>query len=225
LLDELAPYRPYFAEAPCAPEDITGLAEVAARSPVPIAAGEEWRSTYEALARFERRALSIIQPEMGHTGVSEFMAIGRLAQAFHARVIPHAAIGVGFTGGQPACLSRARGRAVSRIPAFRLRQESAVRADDNALRAGLLYAARREWARRRTETGALAIRAAGPLVIDCACSGCLFGDHLRITPEISEATARVWEERTAGNDPDASDDIEWAALLRLVDRLYPDYRT
>ena len=36
--------------------------------------------------------------------------------------------------------------------------------------------------------------------------------------------ARAWDERTAGEDANASDDIEWAALLRLVDKLYPDYR-
>ena len=47
----------------------------------------------------------------------------------------------------------------------------------------------------------------------------------RASHEVSEATARVWEERTAGRDAGASDDIEWAALLRLADRLYPDYRT
>jgi galactonate dehydratase len=96
LIDELAPYRPYFAEAPCAPEDIEGLALVAARSPVPIAAGEEWRTIHEVLPRLERRSVSILQPEMGHTGVTQFLAIGRLAVAFHARVIPHASIGVGI---------------------------------------------------------------------------------------------------------------------------------
>jgi ribulose-5-phosphate 4-epimerase/fuculose-1-phosphate aldolase len=52
------------------------------------------------------------------------------------------------------------------------------------------------------------------------------GRPVRMSPhEVSEATARIWEERTAGNDSAASDDIEWAALLRLCDRLYPDYRT
>ena len=43
-------------------------------------------------------------------------------------------------------------------------------------------------------------------------------------PEVCESTARAWDERTAGQDANASDDIEWAALLRLVDKLYPDYR-
>jgi L-alanine-DL-glutamate epimerase-like enolase superfamily enzyme len=96
LIAELAPYRPYFAEAPCAPEDIEGLARVAAQTSVPIAAGEEWRNVYEALPRLERRAVSVLQPEMGHTGVTQFLAIARLAVAFHARVMPHASIGVGI---------------------------------------------------------------------------------------------------------------------------------
>jgi L-alanine-DL-glutamate epimerase-like enolase superfamily enzyme len=96
IIAELAPYRPYFAEAPCAPEDIEGLARVAAQTSVPIAAGEEWRNVYEALPRLERRAVSVLQPEMGHTGVTQFLAIARLAVAFHARVMPHASIGVGI---------------------------------------------------------------------------------------------------------------------------------
>jgi len=96
LIDELAPYRPYFAEAPCAPEDVEGLTQVAARTRVPIAAGEEWRTIYEVLPRLERRSVSVLQPEMGHTGVTQFLAIGRLAVAFHVRVIPHASIGVGI---------------------------------------------------------------------------------------------------------------------------------
>lgn len=96
LIDALAPYRPYFAEAPCAPEDLDGLAHVAARSVVPIAAGEEWRTIFEALPRLTRGGVAILQPEMGHTGVTQFVAIGRLAAAFHARVMPHASIGVGI---------------------------------------------------------------------------------------------------------------------------------
>lgn len=41
-------------------------------------------------------------------------------------------------------------------------------------------------------------------------------------PEVCEETARRWEE--SASDATANDDIEWGALLRLVDRLYPDYR-
>ena len=37
----------------------------------------------------------VVQPEMGHTGVTQFMQIARMANAFACRVIPHASIGVG----------------------------------------------------------------------------------------------------------------------------------
>jgi galactonate dehydratase len=96
LIAELAPLRPYFAEAPVAPEDMDGLARVAAHTSVPIAAGEEWRNVHEVLPRLTRGAVAVLQPEMGHTGVTQFMAIARLAVAFHARVMPHASIGVGI---------------------------------------------------------------------------------------------------------------------------------
>lgn len=96
LIDRLAQFRPYFVEAPCAPEDLEGQAQVSASSRIPIALGEELRTIHEYRPRFERRAMSIIQPEMGHTGVTQFMQIARMAYAFHMRTIPHASIGVGI---------------------------------------------------------------------------------------------------------------------------------
>ena len=96
LVDQLAPYQPYFVEAPCQPEDIEGQAQVGAAIKVPLALGEEWRTVFEVRPRLERRCMSIIQPEMGHTGISQFMQIGRMAHAFHVRVIPHASIGIGI---------------------------------------------------------------------------------------------------------------------------------
>lgn len=96
LIRAMAGHGLYFAEAPCAPEDIDGLAEVAASVPVPVAAGEEWRTVFDARLRLQRRACSILQPEMGHTGITQFVRIAQLAEAFHCRVIPHAAIGIGI---------------------------------------------------------------------------------------------------------------------------------
>ncbi|MEO8487927.1 MAG: mandelate racemase/muconate lactonizing enzyme family protein, partial [Betaproteobacteria bacterium] len=69
LCAELAPFNPYFIEAPCASEDIDALASVAAQAAMPIAAGEEWRNVWEASMRFPRAPLAFLQPEMGHTGV------------------------------------------------------------------------------------------------------------------------------------------------------------
>ena len=92
----MAAAKPFFIEAPCAPEDIAGLARVASLSGLPVAAGEEWRNAYEARLRLERARLAYVQPEMAHTGVSQFIAISRLAGQGGAGVIPHATIGMGI---------------------------------------------------------------------------------------------------------------------------------
>ncbi|MFS2108983.1 mandelate racemase/muconate lactonizing enzyme family protein [Sphingomonas sp. Sphisp140] len=96
LIDKLAPYRPGFVEAPVKPEDIAGLAELAATSPVPVAAGEEWYTEYEATNRLTAGPLAYIQPEMGHTGITQFVRIARLAAAKRVAVAPHATVGTGI---------------------------------------------------------------------------------------------------------------------------------
>ncbi len=96
LIDRLAPYRPGFAEAPVRPEDVAGLAALAADSPVPIAAGEEWYTEYEAANRLAAGPLAYLQPEMGHTGITQFLRIARLAAAKRVAVAPHATIGTGI---------------------------------------------------------------------------------------------------------------------------------
>ncbi len=96
LIDRMHAHDLWFAEAPCQPEDIDGLAQVARAARTSVAAGEEWRTAYEYRPRFLARCMDIVQPEMGHTGVTEFMKIARMAEAFHCRVIPHASIGIGI---------------------------------------------------------------------------------------------------------------------------------
>ena len=96
LARELASADPYFLEAPCAPEDVEGLAAVAAAAGVPVAAGEEWRNVHEAQLRLSRARLAFVQPEVAHTGISQFAAIAALAQQNGAAVVPHATIGVGI---------------------------------------------------------------------------------------------------------------------------------
>jgi L-alanine-DL-glutamate epimerase-like enolase superfamily enzyme len=95
VIRKLEPYDLYFAEAPCEPEDIDGQAAVAAGIGTPLALGEEWRTVFEYRPRFQRHCMGVIQPEMGHTGVTEFMGIGRMAYAFHVDTMPHASIGIG----------------------------------------------------------------------------------------------------------------------------------
>lgn len=96
LVAELAPLRPTFIEAPVKPEDITGLARVAADSPVPVAAGEEWYTAYEVANRLAAGRLAFLQPEMGHTGLTQFMRIALLAKRHGIPLAPHATIGTGI---------------------------------------------------------------------------------------------------------------------------------
>ncbi|MBN9064066.1 MAG: enolase [Rhizobiales bacterium 65-9] len=95
IIKKLEAHDLYFAEAPCEPEDMEGQEIVARGVGAPLALGEEWRTVYEYRPRFEKRCMGVIQPEMGHTGVTEFLHIGRMAHAFHVDTIPHASIGIG----------------------------------------------------------------------------------------------------------------------------------
>jgi galactonate dehydratase len=96
LIAELAPHRPHFVEAPVKPEDHAGLARVARESPVPIAAGEEWYTAYEVRNRLEAAPIAVLQPEMGHTGITQFRRIAALAAQRGVAIAPHATIGTGL---------------------------------------------------------------------------------------------------------------------------------
>ena len=96
LITQLESYGLHVAEAPVEPEDIEGQALVARSVKTPVGIGEELRTVYEYLPRFEKRCMHVIQPEMGRTGISSFWHICQLARAFHCKVMPHASIGIGI---------------------------------------------------------------------------------------------------------------------------------
>ena len=72
------------------------MAIVAENSGQPIAVGEDWRTIFDARLRIDRNACHIVQPEMGHTGITQFMRIGRHALTHQLEIIPHATIGSGI---------------------------------------------------------------------------------------------------------------------------------
>lgn len=96
LAAQLAPYRPRFLEAPVKPEAIGELAQVSKAWPGLVAAGEEWYTVYEAALRMPAAQLAMVQPEMGHTGVTQFRRIAALAEHCGVLVAPHATIGTGI---------------------------------------------------------------------------------------------------------------------------------
>ncbi len=96
LIAAMEPHGLWFAEAPVRTEDIAALAQVCAASRTPIAVGEEWRTEWDLIHRMDRCRIAIVQPEMGHKGITNFLRIGRLAAGQGMEVIPHATIGAGI---------------------------------------------------------------------------------------------------------------------------------
>jgi D-galactarolactone cycloisomerase len=95
LADGLADRGGWFLEAPLAPEDEDGHAELCRTSRIPVAVGEALRNRYEFDRWLRRRALQIAQPDVGRTGITEAMAIGELCAARHVPVAPHHSVGLG----------------------------------------------------------------------------------------------------------------------------------
>ena len=96
LIDSMKMYQPWFAEAPVLPEDYWGLKTVAEESVVPIALGEEWRTEHDMDRCTHGCRVSIIQPEMGHCGITNFLRMAKRAQERELQVMPHATVGTGI---------------------------------------------------------------------------------------------------------------------------------
>ncbi len=92
---ELERYDVLVFEAPTNPEDVAGLAEIAAALQVRVATGETERSRYQFRQRFEARAVDVVQPDIGYVGLSEMRRIAWLAEAFHVSMAPHLSAGLG----------------------------------------------------------------------------------------------------------------------------------
>jgi galactonate dehydratase len=82
-------------EAPLSPEDLDGHRHLARRSPVRIALGESYRTGTEILPFLRARALEVLQPDIGRSGITEGMHIASLAKEFHAQMAPHISLGLG----------------------------------------------------------------------------------------------------------------------------------
>lgn len=86
----LEPYGLYWFEEPCWPESIDGLAEIQRAVATPIATGERLIGLHAFRDLLERRAVSIIQPDITHCGgLSEARRIAALAEAYRVALAPH----------------------------------------------------------------------------------------------------------------------------------------
>lgn len=86
----VAPYRPWFIEEPVLRENPRMLGDVAAASPVTVAAGEGLLNRYDFKALLDARGARIIQPDVIHCGgVTEIRRIAALGETYGAEVSPH----------------------------------------------------------------------------------------------------------------------------------------
>lgn len=86
----LEPYNLYWFEEPCWPESIDGLAECQRAVRTPIATGERLTGLFAFRDLLDRRACSIIQPDITHCGgLSEARRIAALAEAHRVALAPH----------------------------------------------------------------------------------------------------------------------------------------
>lgn len=92
--EAVAPYRPMFIEEPIQRENPLAFAELAAKSPVPIATGEGMLSRFEFRPLLEAKGALIIQPDVLHCGgITELRKIANLAETFGVEMAPHQSCG------------------------------------------------------------------------------------------------------------------------------------
>lgn len=93
-IDALAPYRPMFVEEPLPPGETGALAQLVAKSRVPIATGERLIDRPEFDELFRARAVDIVQPDICHCGgLLEAKKIAAMAEAVSVGVAPHNPLG------------------------------------------------------------------------------------------------------------------------------------
>ncbi len=80
-------------EAPVAPEDVDGHAEIARALDMNVATGEWLRTSYEWKSWFEKRAVDVPMPDIGRTGISEGRRIAMLCDYYNLPVAPHVGAG------------------------------------------------------------------------------------------------------------------------------------
>jgi galactonate dehydratase len=86
----LEPFGLYFFEEPCWPENVDGLAEVQRAVATPIATGERLVSQHSFRELLEKRACSVLQPDITHCGgLSEVRRIAAMAEAYRVALAPH----------------------------------------------------------------------------------------------------------------------------------------
>jgi galactonate dehydratase len=86
----LEAYDLYFFEEPCWPENIDDMALIQRAVKTPVATGERLVGLHQFRDLLEKRAVSVIQPDITHCGgLSEARRIAAMAEAYRVALAPH----------------------------------------------------------------------------------------------------------------------------------------
>jgi len=94
LIKALEPYQPLFIEEPVQCQNVDVLADLARKTHIPIATGERIFTKWGFREILEKRAASVLQPDLSHAGgIFECRLIAGMAEAYYAAVAPHCPLG------------------------------------------------------------------------------------------------------------------------------------
>jgi galactonate dehydratase len=94
LIKALEPYQPMFIEEPVNCQEVDVMADIARGTHLPIATGERIFTKWGFREILERKAASILQPDLCHAGgITECRLIAGMAEAFYAAIAPHNPLG------------------------------------------------------------------------------------------------------------------------------------
>jgi galactonate dehydratase len=94
LVHALAPYQPLFIEEPVQCQNVDVLADIAHSTHIPIATGERLFTKWGFREVLEKRAASILQPDLCHAGgIFETRLIAGMAETYYAGIAPHCPLG------------------------------------------------------------------------------------------------------------------------------------
>lgn len=94
LIKALEPFQPMFIEEPVNCQEVDVMADIARGTHLPIATGERIFTKWGFREILEKKAASILQPDLCHAGgITECRLIAGMAEAFYAAIAPHNPLG------------------------------------------------------------------------------------------------------------------------------------
>ena len=94
VIRQIVDYSPMFVEEPCLPENVSAMAALARKVPVPIATGERLFTRWGFRQVLEEGAASVLQPDLAHCGgITEGRKIAAMGETYYAGFAPHNPLG------------------------------------------------------------------------------------------------------------------------------------